>query len=98
MAIGHGAVLVSHGLSSSQVIALVSKAARDTGTWFLFAVALAACARDAKGWLLGAALVGVLAFLLSSVAGDYSGFLPIAPFTRTLASYLLAAVSVTAPI
>jgi hypothetical protein len=96
MAIGHGAVLVSHGLSSGQVIALIIKAARDTGAWFLFAAALAACARDAKGWLLGAALAGVLAFLLSSVAGDHSGFLPIAPFTRTLASYLLAAVSVSA--
>ena len=75
MAAGHALVLSTHGLTSDQLIALVAAAARDTGAWFLFAAALAACARDARGWLTGGVLVGVLALLLSVIIADHRSVL-----------------------
>ncbi len=92
---GHALVLSTHGLTLDQLIALVTVAARDTGAWFLFAAALAACARDAKGWLTGGALVGVLAFLLAAVVADHRSVLEAWRLTRASASLLLAVVSVS---
>lgn len=95
MAAGHALVLSTHGLTSDQLIALVAAAARDTGAWFLFAAALAACARDAKGWLTGGVLVGVLALLLSVIIADHRSVLEAWPLTHASASLLLAVVSVS---
>lgn len=95
MAVGHALVLSTHGLTSDQLIALVAAAARDTGAWFLFAAALAACARDVKGWLTGGLLVGVLALLLSFIVADHRSVLEAWPLTRPSASLLLAVVSVS---
>ena len=94
MVASHALVLSSHGLTPHQLILLVARAALETGAWFLFAAALAACARDAKGILAGGALVGLIAFLLSTIAADHAVAMARWPLSRASAAFLLAVVSV----
>jgi hypothetical protein len=94
MAASHSLVLSSHGLTAQQLIVLVARAALETGAWFLFAAALAACARDAKGVLTGGALVGIIAFLLSTIAADHTAAMARWPLSRATGAALLAVVSV----
>lgn len=95
MVASHALVLSSHGLTPHQLIVLLAHAALETGAWFLFAAALAACARDAKGVLTGGALVGIIAFLLSTIASDHAGAMALWPLSRASAAFLLAVVSVS---
>ena len=90
----HALVLSSHGLTPHQLIVLLARAARDTGAWFLFVAALAACARDAKGVLTGGVLVGIIALLLSSITADHTVAMARWPLSRASAAFLLAVVSV----
>ncbi len=94
MVASHALVLSSHGLTAHQLIVLVARAALETGAWLLFAAALAACARDAKGVLTGGAVVGVIAFLLSTIAADHAGAMAMWPLSRATGAALLAVVSV----
>lgn len=92
--VSHALVLSSHGLTPNQFIVLLSRAALETGAWFLFAAALAACARDAKGVLTGGALVGIIALLLSTITADNAVAMAMWPLSRASAAFLLAGVSV----
>ncbi len=94
MAAGHAIVLASHGLSPLQVMVLATDVARDACAWLLFSAALAACARNAKGWLIGAALAATIAVLLWTVAGNEFGVAPIRALTPRSAALSLTAISV----
>jgi len=94
MVASHALVLSSHGLTAHQLFVLVARAALETGAWFVFAAALAACARDAKGVLAGGALFGIIAFLLSTIAADHAGAMAMWPLSRVSGAVLLAAVGV----
>lgn len=94
MTSGHALVLATHGLSAVQVGAMSADAARDAAAWLLFSAALAACARNAKGWLIGALLAGTLTVLVAVLATGESGMTTEWPtLTPRVAALTLIAIS-----